>query len=144
MKEEGQSFFFLFLPEIPAMKKLLSVLLFLFALCASNAQDVDVNGCTLTLQFASVTETYEAYGDVYVERDIKKFSDLNVRVVTNPGEATFFVYRATDTPRKCGEWRFMDRPDKAKFIVYFVKEGDFLEEDFTIYYVSDRSKAGFR
>lgn len=126
------------------MKKFLSVFLFLFALCALNAQEVDVNGCTLTLQFASVTETYEAYGDVYVERDIKKHSDLNVRVVTNPKDATYFVYRASDTPRKCGEWRFVDSPDKAKFIIYFVKDGDFLEEDFTIYYVSDRSKAGFR
>lgn len=125
------------------MKKSLFVFLFLFSLCALNAQNVDVNGCTLTLQFASVTETYEAYGDVYVERDIRKFSDLNVRVVTNPRDATYNVYRTTDTPRKCGEWRFVDSPDKAKFIVYFVKDGDFLEEDFTIYYVSDRSKAGF-
>ena len=125
------------------MKKVLCVFLFVFSLCALNAQDVDVNGCTLTLQFASVAETYEAYGDVYVERDIKKYSDLNVRVVTDPKDATYNVYCTTDTPRKCGEWRFVDSPDKAKFIVYFVKDGDFLEEDFTIYYVSDRSKAGF-
>jgi hypothetical protein len=107
------------------------------------AQDVDVNGCTLTLRYASVVETYEAYGDIYVEKDIKKNSDLNIRVVNNPKDATYFVYRTADTPQKCGEWRFVNNPDKAKFIIYFVKDGDSLEEDFTIYYVSDRSKAGF-
>ena len=125
------------------MKKFLFFFVLYFPLCSLNAQDVDINGCTLTVQFASVTETYEAYGDVYVEKDIRKYSDLNVRVVTNPKYATYFVYRTNDTPRDCGEWRFVNNPDKAKFIVYFVKDGDFLEEDFTIYYVSDRSKAGF-
>lgn len=125
------------------MKKILFVILFLFAMHALNAQDVDINGCTIKVQFASEEETFEAYGDVYVERDIRKYSDLNVRVVTNPKYATYYVCRVTDTPRKCGEWRLVDSPDKAKFIVYFVKDGEFIEEDFTIYYVPDRSKAGF-
>ena len=125
------------------MKKFLLVFVLLYGFYALMAQDVDVNGCTLTLRYASVVETYEAYGDIYVEKDIKKNSNLNVRIVSNPQDATYFVYRTTDTPKKCGEWRFVNNPDKAKFIIYFVKDGDFLEEDFTIYYVSDRSKAGF-
>ena len=50
------------------MKKFLFFFVLYFSLCSLNAQDVDINGCTLTVQFASVTETYEAYGDVYVER----------------------------------------------------------------------------
>ena len=123
------------------MKKLLVIVLFLFALCASYAQrfGVEIDQCFVTRYYASGNRTFMAYGDVYVETDPKEFVDLRVKVVTDPRIADFLVFKTTDTPQDCGEWRFVKDRSKAKFTIRFVKEW----EDCTIYYTPHRDRAGW-
>ena len=124
------------------MKKLLFVFLFMLSFRAF-AQNVEVNGCTITLKYESLTEVFEAYGDVYVETNIKNTANVVVKIVDKPDDATYKVFKTTDTPKKCGEWRFVKERNKAKFTVYFVKDGDFIEEDFRICFINNRNDSGF-
>lgn len=125
------------------MKKLPVVFLLLLSMSFSFAQRVDVNGCTITLKYSSLTEIFEAYGDVFVETDIRNTANIAVKIVDNPDDATYKVFKTTDTPKKCGEWRFVKERDKAKFTIYFVKDGDFIDEDIRIFFTKNRKDSGF-
>lgn len=119
------------------MKKFLFVLLFLFVLCTLNAQRIKIDGCNVTRYYASVTNCFMAFGDVYVETDPKEPVDICVRVI-NSSPATFSIYKTTEKPQDCGEWRFVTDRSKAKFTIRYVKE----HEDCTIRFVTNRSDAG--
>lgn len=84
-------------------------------------------------------ETFSAYGNVYVETNPKEPVHLEVRVVSNPAIADFSVYKTTDTPKQCGEWRFVKDRSKADFSIRYVKE----HEDCTIHFTSNRNDAGW-
>ena len=120
---------------------LVFILFFLSALCAS-AQEAEINGCYVTSYCAndkSCSHSFEAYGNVYVETNPRMPVDLEVRIVQTEREATYNVYKTTDTPQKCGEWRFVNDPSKARFTIRYVKDW----EDCRIWFTNDRSKAGF-
>jgi len=119
------------------MKKLLFVVLFCMTLCASYAQRIRIDGCNVTRYYASVTNYFMAFGDVYAETDPKEPVDLEVKVTNSP-QATCWVYKTTDKPQNCGEWRFVKDRSKAKFTIRYVKE----HEDCTVRFVSNRSEAG--
>ncbi len=121
------------------MKKFLSVLLFMFALCAMNAQEVVIDECKVTCDYGFMRETFSAYGNVYVETNPKEPVHLEVRVVSNPAIADFSVYRTTDAPKQCGEWRFVKDRSQADFSIRYVKE----REDCTIVFTSNRKDAGW-
>jgi len=122
------------------MKKLLVLFLFCMSLCASFAQRVKIDECQISKDYGFQTYTFTAMGDVYLETNSREPVELRVRIVTNPGFADFCVYKATDTPKQCGEWRFVKDRSKAKFAIRYVKDG----EDCTVCFVSDRSKAGWK
>lgn len=103
------------------------------------AQETEINGCYITSYFGNETITFEAYGNVYVETNPKEHVDVEVRIVDSPLNATYTVYKTTDTPKKCGEWRFVTDRSKAKFTIRYVKDW----EDCRIYFTKDRSQAGF-
>lgn len=124
------------------MKKFVFILL-LFHFYNVSSQDVDINGCHITIfhDWGGMTQTlnFDAYGNVYVETDPKKPVDLYVKVVDSPSKATYNVYKTTDTPQKCGEWHFVTDRSQAKFVIRYVKDW----EDCRIWFTNDRSKAGF-
>ena len=123
------------------MKKILfvSIFTFCFGICFSQRERVHIeNGCLVTRFYASATSRFMAYGNVYVETDPKEPVDLCVKVVDSPKGATFKVYKTTDTPQSCGEWRFVNDRSKAKFTIRYVKQ----YEDCTVFFVNDRSRAG--
>ncbi len=119
------------------MKKLSVVFLLMLSLSVSFAQRIKFDGCKVTRYYASVTSEFYAYGDVFVETDPKEPVDIEVKVVSDI-YATVWVYKATDKPQDCGEWRFVKDRSKAKFTIRFVKE----HEDCTIRFVPNRSDAG--
>ena len=121
------------------MKKLLLLFLFIVSLCASNAQNVVIDECKVTCDYGFMRETFSAYGNVYVETDPKEPVQLEVKVVSNPAIADFSVYKTSDTPKQCGEWRFVNDRSKADFSIRYVKEW----EDCTIVFTSDRKNAGW-
>ena len=121
------------------MRKLLLLFLFLVTLCPLKAQNVVIDKCKVTCDYGFMKETFSAYGDVYVETNPKEPVHLEVRVVSNPAIADFSVYKTTDTPEQCGEWRFVKDRSKADFSIRYVKEW----EDCTIYFTSDRKNAGW-
>ena len=117
------------------------ILFFLSALCAS-AQETIIDGCDVTVYHdwdRSSYTAFEVYGNVYVETNPKELVDLEVRIVPTEREATYNVYKTTDTPQKCGEWRFVTDRSKAKFVIRYVND----REDCRIWFTNDRSKAGF-
>lgn len=120
------------------MKKLLFIFLFLFSLLTLNAQHIKIDGCHVTRYYASVTNYFMAFGDVFVETDPKEPVDMDVKITNNP-HATGWIYKTSDKPQDCGEWRFVTDRSKAKFTIRYVKE----HEDCTIRFVSNRSDAGF-
>ena len=120
------------------MKKLLFVVLFCLSLCASFAQNVVIDECKITCDYGFQKETFSAYGNVYVETNPKEPVELEVRVVSNPAIADFSVYKTSDTPKQCGEWRFVKDRSKSDFSIRYVKEW----EDCTIVFTSDRKNAG--
>ena len=122
------------------MKKLLLLFLFSMLLCVSFAQSVKIDECQVSKNYGFQTYTFTAMGDVYLETNPREPVELRVRIVTNPGFADFCVYKATDTPKQCGEWHFVKDRSKATFAIRYVKDG----EDCTVCFVSDRSKAGWK
>lgn len=122
------------------MKKILLVLVFVCSLCISFAQRVKIDDCQVTKNYGFQTYTFTAMGNVYLETDPKEPVELRVRIVTNPGYADFCIFKTTDTPKKCGEWKFVKNRSEAKFAIRYVKDG----EDCTICFVSDRNKAGWK
>lgn len=121
------------------MKKFISSLFILFVVSCAFAQNVVIDECYVTRYYASVTSSFYAYGNVFVETDPKEPVDLCVKITNNPKGATFWIYKTTDKPQDCGEWRFVKDRSKAKFTVRFV---DHWDPDCTIRYVSNRSEAG--
>ena len=121
------------------MKKFLLLFLFCLPLCVSFAQSVVIDECKVTCDYGFMKETFSAYGNVYVETDPKEPVHLEVKVVTNPASADFSVYKTTDTPKQCGEWRFVKDRSKADFSIRYVKEW----EDCTVVFTSDRNDAGW-
>lgn len=93
------------------MKKFISSLFILFVVSCAFAQSVVFDGCHVTRYYASVTSYFYAYGDVYVETDPKEPVDLCVKITNNPKGATFWIYKTTDKPQDCGEWRFVKDPN---------------------------------
>ena len=121
------------------MKKFLFVFVFLVSLNAVNAQNVVIDEYNVTCDYGFMKETFSAYGNVYVETDPKEPVQLEVKVVSNPAIADFSVYKTSDTPKQCGEWRFVNDRSKADFSIRYVKEW----EDCTIVFTSDRKNAGW-
>ncbi len=105
----------------------------------SLAQGVEIDGCIITRYFNNhgSSRTFWAYGNVYVETDPKELVDMKVEVVSNPTHADFHIYRTSDTPNSCGEWRFVKNKADAKFTIRFVDD----YADCYIYYVKDRKDA---
>lgn len=123
------------------MKKFVSFFILLLASFCLSAQEVDINGCDIVSFTDFETHSFEAYGNVFVETNPIEPVDMYVKIVDTPEHATYKVYRTTDTPQKCGEWRFVTDRSKARFTIRYVKSDWFY--DCTIYFVKDRSKAGF-
>jgi hypothetical protein len=127
------------------MKKMFIPIVFIaFATCtqAQTSEPTEINGCTVTAYHGNETTQFEAYGNVYVLTDKdKERADMRVRVVNSPKYATYKVFRCTDKPNKCGEWRFVTDRREAKFTIRFVYD-DFWQ-DCTIYYTDDRKNAGY-
>ncbi|MDR0829838.1 MAG: hypothetical protein LBN95_06985 [Prevotellaceae bacterium] len=123
------------------MKKLLCLLSLFFVLGTVFAQNVEINGCAIVRHYYGAGETlqFECYGNVFVVTAPNEHADLYVKVVNSPKYATYKIFRCTDKPRSCGEWRFVTDRKQAKFTVKFVKDN----EDFRIYYTDNRSSAGF-
>ena len=121
------------------MKKIFSILLFVFAVIYTQAQVTDINGCYITSVYGNETIRFEVYGNVYVVTNPREHADVEVRIVDSPQKATYKIYKTTDTPRKCGEWRFVSDRSKAKFTIRYVKD----REDCRIFFTNDRSKAGW-
>ena len=119
------------------MKKLLFVVLFCMTLCVSYAQRIKIDGCNVTRYYASETSYFMAFGDVYVETDPKEPVDICVKITTDP-HAYMWIYKTTDKPQNCGEWRFVKDRSKAKFTIRYVKE----HEDCTVRFIQNRSDAG--
>ena len=119
------------------MKKFLFVVLFVLSLYVSYAQSIKIDGCDVTRYYASVTSYFMAFGDVYVETESKEPVDILVKVTTDPS-ASMWIFKTSDEPQDCGEWRFVKDRSKAKFTIRYVKE----LEDCTIRFVSKRSDAG--
>ena len=125
------------------MKNIPVLIFFLFSALCASAQEVDINGCHITVfhDWGGKTQTrdFNAYGNVYVETNPNEVIDMKVRIVSTEREATYNVYKTTDTPQKCGEWRFVTDRSKAKFVIRYVND----REDCRIWFTNDRSKAGF-
>ncbi|MBR3659076.1 MAG: hypothetical protein IKN61_04110 [Bacteroidaceae bacterium] len=121
------------------MKKFLLVFVFICSLCVSYAQSVKIDECKITCDYGFMKETFSAYGNVYIETNPKEPVELEVRIVTNPAIADFSVFKTTDTPKQCGEWRFVKDRSKADFSIRYVKE----HEDCTIHFTSNRNDAGW-
>lgn len=92
------------------MKKFISSLFILFVVSCAFAQNVVIDECYVTRYYASVTSSFYAYGNVFVETDPKEPVDLEVKV-TNERLAQCWVYVTTDKPQDCGEWRFVKDPN---------------------------------
>lgn len=121
------------------MKKLLFVFLFIFSLSISFAQRIKIDGCEITRYYGMETFYFSAYGNVYVETDPKEPVDLRVKVIVDSNDiAHFHIYKTSDKPQGCGEWRFVKDRSKAKFTIRYVKE----HEDCKIRFVNNRSDAG--
>lgn len=119
------------------MKKFLILFLFCLPLCTLNAQSIRIDGCNVTRYYASETAEFMAFGNVYVETDPHEPVDIYVKVTNDP-HADMWIYKTTDKPQDCGEWRFVSDRSKAKFTIRYVKE----HEDCTIRFVLNRSEAG--
>lgn len=120
------------------MKKVFSVLLFVFAAICVQAQ-AEINGCDIVVVYGNETSYFEAYGNVFVVTNPKEHADLDVKIVDSPRFATYKVFTTTDTPKKCGEWRFVSDRSQAKFTIRYVKE----LEECSIYFTKNRSEAGW-
>lgn len=103
------------------------------------AQNVVINECSVTCDYGGMQYTFSAYGNVYIETDPKEPVELEVRIVANPSSADFSVFKTSDTPGQCGEWRFVKNRSKADFSIRYVKE----HEDCTIFFTSRREEAGW-
>lgn len=121
------------------MRKLFSVLLLFVFILAANAQDAKIDGCTITCYYGNETYIFEAYGNVYVEKDPTKHVDLYVKIVNEERLADYSVYKTTDKPQDCGEWRFVTNRKDATFTIRYVKD----REDIRIFFTNNRSKAGY-
>ncbi len=124
------------------MRKLF-FLFVLFVFCFfANAQETEINGCYVTRYWNydhGSSHSFEAYGDVYVETDPSEPVDMKVKIVQREEDATYNVFRIYSEPQKCGEWRFVNDPSKARFTIRYVKD----REDCSVFFVKDRTKAGF-
>lgn len=125
------------------MKKLSVVFLLMLSLSVSFAQRVEIDDCRVSRKYASGTVSFMAYGNVYVETNPKEPVDMNVRIVQDSKRADFVVFKTLSTPQDCGEWRFVKDRSDAKFTIYIVKDGEFVEEDCTVCFTSDRNSAGW-
>ena len=120
------------------MKKFPILFLFCLPLCTLNAQSIRIDGCNVTRYYASETAEFMAFGNVYVETDPHEPVDIYVKVTNDP-HADMWIYKTTDKPQDCGEWRFVSDRSKAKFTIRYVKE----REDCTIVFTSNRKDAGW-
>lgn len=93
------------------MKKFISSLFILFVVSCAFAQNVVIDECKVTKDYGFQQYTFSVYGDVYVETDPKEPVDLCVKITNNPKGATFWIYKTTDKPQDCGEWRFVKDPN---------------------------------
>ncbi len=122
------------------MKKSLLVFIFLFPVLCLQAQETEINGCQVTVYHTwdkSSSTSFYAYGDVYVETDPTKSVDLYVEIVNQSQFSDFCVYKTTDTPKECCEWRFVTDRNKARFTIRYVKE----HADCYVYFVKERKDA---
>lgn len=121
------------------MRNLFSILVLFFSILVANAQDVVIDECSVTCDYGGMRYTFSAYGNVYIETNPTEPVELEVKIVSNPAIADFSVYKTTDTPKQCGEWRFVKDRSKADFSIRYVKE----HEDCTIHFTSKRDEAGW-
>src|SRR5574344_574039 len=107
------------------MKKLLFIFIFINSFLCLKAQETVINGCYITVYHTwdrGSSTSFWAYGDVFVETYPKQPIDLYVKIVNTEDESTYRVFKTIDTPKECGEWRFVTDRDKAKFTIHYVKE----------------------
>ncbi len=124
------------------MRNSLLIVAFILSFLGLYAQEVEINGCHVIRYYTydkGSSHSFYAYGNVYVETDPTEIVDLKVKVIDSEKMCTYRVYRTTDTPKECGEWRFVTDRSKAKFTIRYVKDW----EDCTICFIKDRSNAGF-
>ncbi len=123
------------------MKNLLLVFVFMFSFLCLKAQEVEIDGCYVTVAHdwggMKQTHSFEAYGDVYVETNPLEPVDLRIEIVDKSMFSDLCVFKTTDTPQKCGEWRFVSDRSKARFTIRFVKE----HADYYIFFVDERKDA---
>lgn len=94
------------------MKKFISSLFILFVVSCAFAQNVVIDECYVTRYYASVTSSFYAYGNVFVETDPKEPVDLRVKVASDSHDiAQCRIFVTTDKPQDCGEWRFVKDPN---------------------------------
>ncbi len=120
------------------MKNFLLVFAFVFSFLCLKAQETEIDGCTVTSYYGNETHIFEAYGNVYVETDPTEPVDLYVEIVNQAKFSDFCVYKTTDTPKECCEWRFVTDRSKARFTIRYVKE----HADCYVYFVKERKDAG--
>ncbi|MDR3226133.1 MAG: hypothetical protein LBT56_00480 [Prevotellaceae bacterium] len=120
------------------MKRLLLILLFVFAGIACFAQRV-VN-CDFTKEYGCEIVTINLFGNVKVVTDEKEFVNFRVRIAKE-GECCpdLFVKTVIDNADECGEWHFVKSDKDARFSVIFVEEF----EDFTIRLVSSNPGSAY-
>ncbi|MDD4848940.1 MAG: hypothetical protein PHR53_09310 [Bacteroidales bacterium] len=123
------------------MKNLLFVCFFWFSCFCLTAQEVEINGCQVTIYHTwdrGSSTSFYAYGNVYVETDPTEPVDFDVEIVDQPKFSDFCVYKTTYTPKECCEWRFVSDRKQAKFVIRYVKE----HADCYVYFVKERKDAG--
>ena len=120
------------------MKKLLFVFLFVFLLLQLRAQEVKIDECQVTIYRSFETVSFQAYGNVYVETNPKNPVDLYVKIVNQPKFADFCVYKTSEKPQDCGEWRFVSDRKSAKFTIRYVEDN----ADCYVFFVKERKDAG--
>jgi hypothetical protein len=101
---------------------------------ANSAPTADhplIKDCKIEKKYGFVSKTFSLYGDVKIITDPKKFATFDVKI--KKGMAALYVQIVKTTPKKCGQWRWVDDEKDADFTVEFVDES----EDFTICFVDD-------
>ncbi|MDR1737976.1 MAG: hypothetical protein LBR66_04050 [Candidatus Symbiothrix sp.] len=122
------------------MKRLILLTFFLTSGICSLPQETLINGCRITVYYSNdSSREFTPCGNVFVETNPRRRADLYVRVVADSTRATYKVFQCTDTPKKCGEWRFVNKRRDADFTIKYVAEF----YDCSIFFTSNRASAGF-
>jgi hypothetical protein len=102
--------------------------------------DINIDGCHVDRYYQwSGSIHFEAYGNVFVVTSPTESADIYVKLRNSSEYASWTIYKTTKEPKRCGEWRFVTDPSKAKFTIKFVDDN----EDITIRFTTDPNNIGF-